>query len=175
MPNSRFPFQQSHTSLTHPSLPTEWHVSFITRALPGSAGGARGELPFQRCCLLPSAPPAYGAAPAGRETAGRVAGPAERERRSRRRREGEGGERLCWGGRLAEGLKRWCSLLLSAKSSCSTPWRFSPPVFFHSLFISPPPPFFLSPPPPLFFLKFGSWDKLADTYHSSSTSLLGVV
>lgn len=117
MPNSRFPFQQSHTSLTHPSLPTEWHVSFITRALPGSAGGARGELPSRHGCLLPLAQPGYGAALAG-ERDGRAGGE---------------GERLCWGG-LAEWLKRLCSFILSDKSPCSTPWRFSPPVFFLSLF-----------------------------------------
>ena len=40
VPNSRFPFQQSHTSLTHPSLPTEWHMSFITGGC--QAAGARG-------------------------------------------------------------------------------------------------------------------------------------
>lgn len=33
MPESRFPFQQTHLSLTHPSLLTRWRVSFIKQAL----------------------------------------------------------------------------------------------------------------------------------------------
>ena len=39
MPESRFPFQQSHLSLTHPSLLTRWRVSFIKQALPDTQRG----------------------------------------------------------------------------------------------------------------------------------------
>lgn len=42
MPNSRFPFQQGHPSRTHPSLLTEWHVSFITRPRQQRGGSAAG-------------------------------------------------------------------------------------------------------------------------------------
>lgn len=45
MPNSRFPFQRSHTSLTHPSLLTEWHMSFIIWAPARQQGGEGSPVP----------------------------------------------------------------------------------------------------------------------------------
>lgn len=114
MPNSRFPFQQSHTSLTHPSLPTEWHVSFITG--PCQSAGGHGQLWLQRFWMCP-----------GRE-----------------QRQGAGTGAPAWAGGMAPSLRSLCAFTLAAELPCSASWRFSPPVFFLSLssFLFFPRPFF---------------------------------